>query len=215
MMALRMSEGSAYATFDHFGEPEEVLRVDTGAVHEPVAGEVCVQVVAAPVNPADINYIQGVYGERPTLPQARPGLEGYGVVVKSRDPAFAEGDHVILLHGAGSWGTYLTAPAASFLRISSTLDPLQAAMLKVNPLTAWLVLTAFSRLRPGDWVVQNAANSGVGQCLIQLAHSMGLHTINLVRHASERIALLKSLGADVVVEDAPEAVAAALEETGG
>lgn len=223
MRGTAMNTGGAYACFDTFGQPEDVLRLAPYAAGGqgaglPALGEgmLLVRMQAAPINPADVNYIQGCYGEKPDLPGARAGLEGCGVVVESRAPGVAPGEQVILLSGAGSWADYLAAPADCFLRLEHPLDPLQAAMLKVNPLTAYLVLTEFMSLHPGDWVVQNAANSGVGQCLIQLARLMGLHTINLVRRAAEREAFLKALGADVVVDEAdPEAVAAALEQTGG
>jgi len=217
MMRHVMSMASfTYAYFDAFGEPEQALRLGEAPIREPGAGELCVQMLAAPVNPADINYIQGVYGEKPGLPGARAGLEGAGIVLQSRVPGFAEGDHVLLLCGAGSWAGRLTAPAKRFLKLPQNLDPLQAAMLKINPLAAYLALTKFRRLKPGDWVAQNAANSGAGQCLIQLAHAMGLHTINLVRRAEERSAALKALGADVVVEDGdPDAAQTALAQAGG
>jgi trans-2-enoyl-CoA reductase len=57
-------------------------------------------------------------------------------------------------------------------------------------------------------VAQNAANSGVGRALIQLAHHFGLRTINFVRRA-ELIDELKALGADAVVLDTDEGVAEA------
>lgn len=220
MRGTAMNTGSAYACFDAFGQPEDVLRLAPYAAGGQEAalkeGMLRVRMLAAPINPADINYIQGCYGEKPALPGARAGLEGCGVVVESRAAGVAPGEQVILLSGAGSWAEYLVAPADCFLRLERPLAPLQAAMLKVNPLTAYLVLTEFTSLQPGDWVVQNAANSGVGQCLIQLARLMGVRTVNFVRKAAEREDFLKGLGADVVVDEAdPDAVALALDKTGG
>ncbi len=172
--------------------------------------------LAAPVNPSDINFVQGVYGIKPQLPNSPAGLEGCGEVLESRAAGFAPGDQVILVSGVGSWAQCLTAPASQFLKLEERLDPVQAAMLKVNPLTAWLVLQEFAPLQPGDWVAQNAANSGVGRCLVQLAKMQGLRTINVVRRADERRAALEALGADVVLdEDDPDLRAHALELTGG
>lgn len=224
MLGVAMREGSAinprgtYAYFDTFGQPEDVLRLSPS----PSAGQALkegmlrVRMLAAPINPADINFVQGRYGEKPPLPGARPGLEGCGVVEESRAAGFGPGEQVILLSGAGSWGEYMVAPASCFLKTATPLAPLQAAMLKVNPLTAYLALTGFVSLQPGDWVVQNAANSGEGQCFIQLARLMGLRTVNFVRKAAEREDFLKGLGADVVVDESdPDAVAVALDKTGG
>ena len=60
-------------------------------------------------------------------------------------------------------------------------------------------------LQPGDWVVQNAANSGVGRSLIALAKLRGLKTINLARDDAT-FAELTAAGADVVHVDDPDAV---------
>ena len=54
-------------------------------------------------------------------------------------------------------------------------DPLQLSMLTVNPPTASLMLSEFVPLAPGEWVIQNVANSGVGGYLVQLARLRGLH----------------------------------------
>ncbi len=54
-------------------------------------------------------------------------------------------------------------------------------MLSINPPTAALLLNESIDLRPGDWVAQNAANSGVGRSLIAIAKARGLKTLNFVR----------------------------------
>lgn len=204
-----------HACFSAFGAPEEVLHVCTEEMRPPAAGEICVRMLAAPINPADINYIQGVYGEVPELPAHRVGLEGCGIVHESAASGFEPGDMVILLDTVGAWSRFLTAPAAAFLRLEAHIDPMQAAMLKVNPLTALRVLEDYTPLQTGDWLVLNAANSGVGQCLIQLAHARGLHTICVVRQAAARREALQELGADLVVdEEEPDMVRAVLATPG-
>jgi D-arabinose 1-dehydrogenase-like Zn-dependent alcohol dehydrogenase len=74
----------------------------------------------------------------------------------------------------------LVVPAASLFSLPEA-DPQQLAMLGTNPPTASLLLDEASDLKPGDWVVQNAANSGVGRSLIAIAKARGIKTINLVR----------------------------------
>ena len=74
-----------------------------------------------------------------------------------------------------------------------------------NPPTAGLMLSECTPLQPGDWVVQNAANSGVGRSLIALAKLRGLKTINLARDDAT-FAELTAAGADVVHVDDPDAV---------
>ena len=199
--------------FPQCGQPEQVLELNPAPVREPLAGEIQVRMLAAPINPADINFVQGVYGLKPEFPDARVGLEGCGVVEVSRSPAFLPGDSVILLHGVGTWARYLTASADQFLKLKVTLDPAQAAMLKINPPTAYRLLTGYRELQNGHWIVQNAANSGVGRCVIQIARLLGFKTINFVRGADRWAEELRTLGADVVVgEDDPQGVKRVLED---
>lgn len=172
-----------------------------------------VRMLAAPVNPADLNFIEGVYGVKPELP-ATPGTEGCGEIIESRAEGWETGTRVILLGRPGSWSSLLDARSSDLLQVPAELDPVQAAMLKINPLTAWMLLHGDTPPPPGSWVAQNAANSGVGRCVIQLARHLGLRTINLVRRA-ELIAELTDLGADIVLTDADRAVDRALEATAG
>lgn len=195
--------------------PQTVAGIATGPITPPADGEVVVKMLAAPINPADINFIQGVYGIKPTLPHSRAGLEGFGRVVESRSDSLVPGDSVIMLRGVGTWGTYLTCPADNLLKVRSDMDVYQAAMLKVNPLTALRVLEGFVTLTPGDWLVQNAANSGVGRCLIALAHARGIKTLNFVRRPDQLHDELTALGADLILgEDDPDAVKTARELLG-
>ncbi|MCW1913386.1 2-enoyl thioester reductase domain-containing protein [Luteolibacter sp. GHJ8] len=192
--------------FHQFGKPLEVLRLEELELPPLKQNEVCLKMLAAPVNPADLNLIEGTYGVKPPLPST-PGIEGCGEVVESTSPDFAPGDRAIILRRAGSWASHVQIDAASLFKLPSGLDPAQAAMLKVNPATAWRLLTGFGMPEKESWVVQNAANSAVGRCVIVLAKQLGLHTINLVRRA-ELVGELEALGADVVALDDDVAVAA-------
>jgi NADPH:quinone reductase-like Zn-dependent oxidoreductase len=87
-------------------------------------------------------------------------------------------------------------------------------MLSVNPPTAALLLSEFAPLEEGDWVVQNAANSGVGRWVIAFAKKRGLRTINVVRRP-ELIEELKELGGDVVVVDGVDLASNVAKESGG
>ena len=190
--------------FHEFGQPAEVLRLEERDLAPPADGEVRLKILAAPLNPADLNFIEGTYGVKPELP-AVPGIEGCGEVVESRHPDFAPGDRAILLQRAGTWATHVQLDGGHLFRLPPGIDPHQAAMLKVNPATAWRLLTGFVTPEPGSWIVQNAANSAVGRCVITLAKSLGLRTMNLVRREELRAELL-SLGADAVVVEGDTAV---------
>lgn len=193
--------------FHQFGKPADVLRLEPLELPALAGGEVRLKMLAAPVNPADLNFIEGTYGVKPELP-AVPGIEGCGEVVESRSPDFTPGDRAILLRRAGSWATHVQLSADHMFKLPAGLDPQQAAMLKVNPATAWRLLTGFGQPEPGAWIVQNAANSAVGRCVIVVAKSLGLRTMNLVRRAELREEL-RALGADEVVTDDDDGLAAA------
>lgn len=193
--------------FHEFGKPAEVLKLEPLDLPPLAEGEVRLRILAAPVNPADLNLIEGTYGVKPELP-AVPGIEGCGEVVESRSADFQPGDRAIVLRRAGSWATHVQLAAENLFKLPAGIDPLQAAMLKVNPATAWRLLTGFCTPEPGSWIVQNAANSGVGRCVIAVAKELGVHTINLVRRP-ELIDELLALGADVVVTDDDAGVEAA------
>jgi trans-2-enoyl-CoA reductase len=162
---------------------------------------VVVKMSAAPINPADLNSIEGKYAIKATLP-ATPGMEGAGVVIEvgSAVRDLAVGTQVILPHSFGTWREVAVSTADKLVAAPIEIEPIQAAMLKVNPITAWRMLHDFVSLRPGDWLIQNAANSGAGQCVIQIARELGYRTVNVVRRA-ELVEELRALGGDVVVVD--------------
>ena len=192
------------ARFHSFGKAEEVLHIQDSILPVLGNGQLLVKMLVPPINPADINFVQGNYGVKPDLP-ASPGIEGCAEVLESRAHGFEPGDKLIFIERVGTWQSHLVCDASKTLRIPSEIAPEQAAMLKVNPATAWQILHGYSDLRAGDWVIQNAANSGVGQCLIQIAKELGLQTVNAVRRDGLEESL-KSLGADHVLLDDAELV---------
>lgn len=164
-------------------------------------GQVLIKVLAAPINPSDVLTLTGVYGMLPPLP-AVGGNEGVGVVAELGPGVTspAVGQTVLLPVGSGTWTTHLVADAKKLMPLPNGVDPLQLAMLTVNPPTAYLLLKEFVDLQSGDWLIQNAANSGVGEYLIQLAKIRGFKTVNIVRRESAVVAV-KAMGGDVVLVD--------------
>lgn len=193
-----MQKVMAIVIHEH-GAPAAVARVEEVEVPDPRLGEARVRMLAAPINPADLNMIEGTYGTLPPLP-AVPGGEGVGVIEQlgAALEDWHPGDHVLLPPGIGTWREAVTLPVSGLVRVPPSVPPLQAAQLRVNPATAWRMLHDFVSLRPGDWLVQNAANSAVGRAVIQIARHCGWRTINLVRRAELRDELLAG-GADAVL----------------
>lgn len=195
--------------------PQDVISAVAFDTPTLASGEALVEVLAAPINPSDVLTLTGEYGMLPPLP-AIGGNEGVGrVVALGPDTAGpAVGQTVLLPVGAGTWATHLVAEAKKLLPLPNDADPVQLAMLTVNPPTAALMLSEFVELQPGEWVIQNAANSGVGGYLIQLAKARGLKTVNIVRRDSA-IADVKAAGADVVLVDGKGLHHQVKEVTGG
>eukprot|EP01113_Clastostelium_recurvatum_P039307 TRINITY_DN598_c0_g1_i2.p1 TRINITY_DN598_c0_g1~~TRINITY_DN598_c0_g1_i2.p1 ORF type:complete len:368 (-),score=109.35 TRINITY_DN598_c0_g1_i2:39-1115(-) len=189
------------------GSPQAVLKVEKEQVPSSLSGnEVLVKMLAAPINPADINMIEGVYGVKPELP-AIAGLEGVGEVSKvgSSVKGLQVGDRVIPAKaGFGTWRNYAVGTEDSLHKISKDIPVEYAATLSVNPSTALRLLTDFETLKEGDVVIQNGANSMVGCAVIQIAKSRGLKTINIIRERPDfdaTVERLKSYGGDIVVSE--------------
>src|SRR5437763_8129806 len=189
------------AVYETHGNPADVLQVESQPWPTPSAGEVIVKMRAAPINPADLNQIEGKYPVRAQLP-ATPGFEGAGIVaeVGSNVTNVAVGALVILPHNVGTWRDAVAVKADELAVVPAGIEPVQAAMLKINPMTAWRLLHDYVDLAHGDWLIQNAANSAVGRAVIQIAHELGFKTVNIVRRA-ELIDELRGEGGDVVLVD--------------
>src|SRR6266705_1988672 len=187
--------------YEAHGNPPDVLRVETRPWPRPAADEAVVAMRAAPINPADLNAIEGKYPVRPQLP-ATPGFEGAGVVVDlgPQVQGITTGAVVILPHNIGTWREAVAVKASELIAVAPEIEPVHAAMLKINPMTAWRLLHDYVDLKKGDWLIQNAANSAAGHAVIQIARELGYKTVNVVRRA-ELIDELRVEGGNVVLVD--------------
>jgi trans-2-enoyl-CoA reductase len=200
---------------DRYGPPEEVARcVDVPDAGAPGPGEVVFDVLLFPINPADVSFCRGTYRLKPTLP-ATPGAECIGRVaaVGAGVTHVKPGDLVINLQRE-NWAQRRRVKADDVIPVPPKMDLRQAAMLRINPPTALLLLTDIVALAPGDWVIQNVANSAVGRLVIRLARPRGVKTMNVVRRDS-LFAELKALGADGCAVDGPDLADAVKAQTGG
>ncbi|KAE9463496.1 hypothetical protein C3L33_04601, partial [Rhododendron williamsianum] len=198
-----MSPPSTAVVYDQHGTPDTVTRIVEVPPVELKATDVCVKMLAAPINPSDINRIEGVYPVRPQVP-AVGGYEGVGEVhsLGSSVKDLSPGDWVIPSPpSSGTWQTYIVKDQSIWHKIDKGTPIEYAATITVNPLTALRMLEDFTSLKSGDCIVQNGATSIVGQCIIQLARYQGIHSINIIRDrpgSDEVKDKLKKLGADEV-----------------
>jgi trans-2-enoyl-CoA reductase len=196
-----MNKNINAAVYDTHGNPADVLRIESQTWPTPAQGEAVVKMRAAPINPADLNQIEGKYPVRRELP-ATPGFEGAGVVVDlgAKVTNVAAGDLVILPHNVGTWRDAVVVKTEDLVVVPAGIEPVDAAMLKINPMTAWRLLHDYVDLKKGDWLIQNAANCAAGHAVIQIARELGYKTVNIVRRA-ELIDELRTEGGDVVLVD--------------
>jgi NADPH:quinone reductase-like Zn-dependent oxidoreductase len=200
---------------DRYGQPEDGLRcADVPDVGAPAAGEVVFEVLAFPINPADISFCRGTYRLKPELP-ATPGAECVGRVtaVGAGVAHVKVGDLVINLQRE-NWAQKRRVKGDDVIAVTDGIDIQQAAMLRINPATALLLLTDIVSLKPGDWIIQNVANSAVGRLVIRLARPRGVKTVNVVRRES-LFGELKALGGDVCTIDGPDLAATVKAQTQG
>jgi NADPH:quinone reductase-like Zn-dependent oxidoreductase len=187
-----------------YGNPVEGLNyVDIPEPKAPGPNEVLLGVEFSPLNPSDLLLAKGIYGVRPALPSVI-GNEGVGRVVAlgSGVENVKVGDRVLAPLSSFTWRERMILPASGLFALPADADPQQLSMLAINPPTAALLLSEYVDLNPGEWVVQNAANSAVGRWVIAFAKARGLKTVNIVRRV-ELVPELKAIGGDVVVVDSP------------
>jgi NADPH:quinone reductase-like Zn-dependent oxidoreductase len=186
----------------------------------------------SPVNPSDLNFIRGDYikalerliwnhGETDlcydparTQPSPRPpyslGGEGVGVVDACGpgvpEAAFA-GRRVAVVAGPpmGAWQDYTIVAVPRALPLPEAISDETAAMFIVNPLTAYALTHEILKVRPGTWLMQDAAGSALAKMVVRISKLAGFHTINLVRGSAHREAL-EALGADVVVDTESQSI---------
>lgn len=194
--------------------PQDVISPVEFEAPALAAGQVLLEVLAAPINPSDVLTLTGEYGMLPPLP-AVGGNEGVGRIAAKGAEAgpLPVGQTVLLPVGIGTWATHVVADAKQLVPLPNEADPLQLSMITVNPPTALLMLSEFVDLQPGEWVIQNAANSAVGGYVVQLAKARGLRTVNVVRRESA-VASVRDSGADVVLIDGDDLAARVVEATG-
>lgn len=205
--------------FRRLGGPE-VLEVEDLPAREPKAGEVRLKVEAIGLNRAECLFREGKYTYAPDLPSGL-GYEAAGTVeavgpgvsaVKVGDrasvlPAFSMNDYATYAESA-------VVPVEALAPWPEGLSAAEAAALWVQYLTAWGGMIEHGGLKPGGTVVVTAASSGVGNCALQIAKSLGATSIATTRSRAKAQDLIDR-GADHVIATGEEDLAARLREVAG
>jgi NADPH2:quinone reductase len=202
--------------FSEFGGPD-VLRIVALPMPAPGPGEVLVRVAAAAVNPTDVAFRDG--GHRSRLPAGLsppyvPGMDLAGSVeTAGPGTAWQPGERVMaavssFVPGGGAQAEFVVVAADALARIPDGIGLVEAATLPMNALTVRAALDELA-LQPGQTLAVTGAAGAVGGYAIQLGRAEGLRVIADANPADE--ALVRGLGADVVVRRGPD-VAAAIRE---
>lgn len=191
---------------EHSDNVFDAAKLEESPLPELGSQQVLLKFLAAPINPSDIMTISGRYGTTPAPCPLVVGFEGVAEVLEAGSDvtSVAVGDWVLAgSTGLGTWRDFAICKHTDVFTIDKKIGFKTAATLTVNPSTAYFLLTE-QGIKPGQTVIQNGANSMVGKALIQIAKSMGIKTINVVRNRANIQVLtdeLKALGADTVVTD--------------
>lgn len=177
----------------------EVLQLERVPIPRPHAGQVLVALHATGVNFADTERRRGVYAT-PQLPWI-PGSEGAGVVAAVGDAV----DQSLLGRRVAFWapppavsGTYAefaVAPVDSLMILDDRVSFAHGAALPLQGLTAYMLIHAAARVRPGETVLVHAAGGGVGQLAIQLLHRAGARVLGTVS-TDKKAEVVRQLGAE-------------------
>lgn len=183
------------------GEPP---RIEERAAPEAGDGYAVVELRAAALNPADIAIASGSFpAGSPPLPYV-PGIEGVGTVVASgRFPAgtrvWASGRGLGVATD-GAFAERFSAVDDTLVEVPGSADDVLAAALGVPGLAAWLPLTWVAPVRAGETVVVLGATGNLGAVAVQAAKLLGAGRVVAVGRDASRLAALRELGADAVVE---------------
>lgn len=195
-----------------YGEPEVLTLAD---VPEPEAGpeDVVVEVVATALNRADLLQRRGFYPEPgPKRAHEIPGMElsGRVVAVGSRVTAWSPGDEVMAIVSGGAYAERVAVHERQLLAVPRGVPVADAAALPEVGITAHDALVSQGGLRSGGWALVHAGGSGVGSMAVQIAAAIGARTVTTC--SAGKVAAVRALGADVVVDHGSEDFVAAVAE---
>lgn len=220
----------------------EPLRIEEVPVPEPGRGQLLVKVMASGVCHTDMHAADGDWPIKPKLPFI-PGHEGVGIVAAvGKDViGWREGDAVGVpwLHDAcghceycftgwetlceaqhntgyscdGGYAEYVLAAADYAGHLPEKTDFPTMAPILCAGVTTYKGLKE-TDTKPGEWVAISGVG-GLGHVAVQYAKAMGFH-VAAIDIADDKLALARTLGADVTVNASTHDAAATIrKETGG
>ena len=184
--------------------------IELKSVPIPEAGEneVLIKVDSSPINPSDLGFLKGVYGDETTRvkPPSILGFEGSGTVVEvgkgvydnfiGKQVSFIGNCHSADYHGC--WADYTVKPVSNIIVLKEGISLEAGSMLRVNPITA-MGFYHIVKQENHKAVIHTAASSACGKMFIKIMQEKKIKTINIVRRSGS-VAMLKEMGAEYTLD---------------
>lgn len=199
-MTALLLKGDGYATVPT-GSVLEAMDpyVEFGriGVPQPDEGQVLIKVSLASINPSDVMFIKGLYGQ-PRAKGRPAGFEGVGTVAAGNGPLAAGlvGRRVAFATGTSNWGAwaeYAVADARGVIPLIDGVSDIDGAAMIVNPLTA-LAMFDIVREAGEKAFVLTAGASQLCKLMMGVAREEGFRPIAIVRR-DDQVPLLVDAGA--------------------
>ena len=183
------------------GAEFSTIRVKEIPSPKPGKGRLKVRMVAARINPVDMDLMKGM----PFLkfPQDQvAGVDGAGVVIDLGDEVngYQVGDRVFCyrrFNDIGTWAEEMVVNATDVARVPAHLTLREAGACALPLLTAYDCLRQLQPLK-GQTILVHGAGGGVGFMAVQVALAMGLEVIATA--AEEDVEPLLALGVKQVIQ---------------
>jgi NADPH2:quinone reductase len=191
---------------DDWGGPEVLQLVDDQPEPQPGAGQKRIRVSAAGVNFADTHARENAYIAKYELPLV-PGTEVAGTL--------DDGTRVVAMPHHGGYAEQAVADEQSIFPLPDGLSDHEALALLIQGLTAWHLYRTAAQVREGETVVVHSGAGGTGSLAVQLGKPMGAGRVIASASSAEKRELVARLGADAVIDSAPEDMTRRLLEANG
>src|SRR5260221_10017682 len=197
-MRLPMQTEFRAIVHSEYGAPERVLRIAKRPLKSEDLGvdDALIKVIARPIHHGDIQILSALPQGGPVAPipegtERIPGFEGVGTILRLGTNAKAatrlsEGQRLAFFPAAGTWGEYVVVRYNSLLAVPNEISDQIAAQMLINTITASVLIKAGHNslktpITPPVYILQNAASSGIGRFLTQIALDRRVRPIRLVR----------------------------------
>ena len=182
--------------------PNAEPAIISAPIPSPSETQIQVRVAATALNFADLLLIEGRYQDTPSFPVV-PGLEISGTITAIGTTVTGQkvGDRIAAIVGHGGLADYAVFEAGRALGLSDTIDDVTAAAFQITYATAHLSLIRRARLAKGESLVVLGAAGGAGLAAVEVAKAIGA-TVIAVARGSERLAIARDAGADIMIDSA-------------